>query len=167
MRKVLLGCLVLFVVGSLVAGAACWYVLRKRPQLGATLELPPTARAGQTISLVARLDNPHDRPVTLDSIDIAESFLEGFQVLRVEPKPTDTTRVPIVNQRSWSFGQAVPAGGTMAVTFTLRCLRAGHFTGTVDACNPSQDCTSLYGDVDVQAGAPTETTAEPLPPVTN
>lgn len=167
MRKVLLGCLVLFVVGSLAGGAACWYVLRKRPQLGATLDLPPTARAGQTISLVARLDNPHDRPVTLDSVDIAESFLEGFQVLRVEPRPTDTMRVPIVNQRSWTFGQAVPAGGTMTVTFSLRCLRAGHFTGTVDACNPSQDCTSLFGDVEVQEGAAGEAPADAPVPVTN
>ena len=167
MRKVVVGCLVVFVLASLVGAVACWYVLRKRPQLGATLELPPIARAGQTISLVARLDNPHDRPVTLDSVDIAESFLEGFQVLRVEPRPTDTMRVPLVNQRSWSFGQAVPAGGKMAVTFTLRCLRAGHFTGTVDTCNPSQDCTSLFGDVDVQAGSAELPAADPLAPVAN
>jgi hypothetical protein len=83
-------------------------------------------------------------------VDVDVTFLSGFQVVKIEPSPTDTFRIPVIDQRSWSFGRPVPSKGTTRVSFTLRPLKPGHYTGNVEVCNPNQDCTGAYADVAVR-----------------
>ena len=148
MKKVILGCLA--VVALQIAGGAVlfWYLfLRETALLEAQLTVPNEVRVGETTELTVETSNPHSGPVILDSIDIDDAFLRGFQVLSVAPEPTGTEQVPFIDQRSWSFGRSVPPGGKLAVRFTLKSLQVGHFVGNVDVCNPNQDYKSLYADV--------------------
>lgn len=94
--------------------------------------------------------NPHKRPVILDSIDVSESFLAGFQVVSVDPQPTGTVHIPVFDQRSWSFGISVAPGDTLSATFRLEPVEPGHFSGDIDVCNPNQDFTTLFVDVVVK-----------------
>jgi hypothetical protein len=140
-----------------VVGIGFW-LLRELPAPDADLSLPLEAELNSTISMVVTVSNPHDEVVTLDSIDIDESFLEGFQIISIDPKPTDTNNVPFIGQRSWSFGKQLPPGESLAVAFEMKPIAEGRFSGDVDVCNPNQDFTTLYAEVTVTK----QLTDEPL-----
>jgi hypothetical protein len=153
MKKVLIGCLgagVLFLV--VVVGTVGYWLLHEAPMLDAKLSVPSEVALDSTATLVVTVTNPHEEDVTLDSIDIADSFLAGFQVVSVEPEPNDTMSVPFMEQRSWDFGEPVGPGKSLTVKFTLKPVSEGRFSGEVDVCNPSQDSKSLLADVVVKKG---------------
>jgi hypothetical protein len=149
MKKALIGCLCVaaVVVAALALGTWLW-LFRELPVLSATLAVPSEAKLDGTVVMVVTTTNAHEKAVTLDSVDIDDAFLDGFQVVKVEPTPTDTMH--ILGQRSWSFDQAVEPGGTLEVRFELKAVQEGHFSGDVDVCNPNQDFTTLVADVVVR-----------------
>ena len=151
MKKVVIGCLgaaVLFVVVVVVVGVVAWsFLFRELPVLDATISVPAQAALDSTVTLVVATTNAHKQAVMLDSIDIDDSFLTGFQVVSIDPQPTETAHMPLLNQRSWSFAKP---GGSFSVTFTLRAVVEGHFSGDVDICNPNQDFNTLLADVVVR-----------------
>ncbi|ABW67191.1 hypothetical protein [Desulfosudis oleivorans] len=151
MKKTLLGCLGAALVILAVGGAMIWFWLfRELPVLDATLSLPNEAQVDSAISMVVTATNRHSKSITLDSIDIDDSFLAGFQVISINPKPTDTTHIPIINQRSWDFGTVIQPNESLPVTFRLKPVTEGHFSGDVDVCNPNQDFKTLLADVVVK-----------------
>jgi hypothetical protein len=169
MKKTLLaflgaGVLILFIGAVLI-----WFwLIRELPALDASISLPSETELGSTISMTITANNPHDKPVVLDSIDIDDSFLTGFQVVSIDPKSSNTTHV--FGQRSWDFGQSVPSGKSMVVRFELKAVQQGRFSGDVDVCNPNQDSKSLLADVIVKESVPSHKTedtgakvAEPTP----
>jgi len=154
MKRWILGCLAAAGLLTLASAAGCWYFfVREAPMLKAGLELPDRLEVGTAVAMVIRLSNPHTAAVTLDSIDVSDSLLEHFQVIAVEPEAKDSFHVPLIDQRSWTFSESVPAGGGFAVTFALVPIAPGHFTGNVDACNPTQDCRQTSVDVVVVPAA--------------
>jgi hypothetical protein len=62
-------------------------------------------------------------------------------VLAIEPRPTDSTRIPLLDQKSWFFERDVQPGDSLEVTFTLSPLEAGVPVGSVDICNSMAYCT--------------------------
>ncbi len=151
MKKFALGCLVsLGLVLVLVVGAFVWVVLREGPVLDGSLSVPADAALGSTFTIVVTAHNPHDRPVTLDSIDISDSFLAGFQVLEIRPAASSTMHVGLVRRRSWEFRSEVLRGDTLRIEFRLRAVARGRFTGEVAICNPTQDEKTLLADVVVR-----------------
>lgn len=113
----------------------------------AELSAPAEVRAGDTLELVVTVSNPHAESVTLDSIDIDNPFLEGFQVVSVVPEPSGTDHIPFLDQSSWAFGSSLAPGEELTVTYRMEAIQAGHFSGNVDVCNPSQDYHSLHADI--------------------
>ena len=118
----------------------------------AALSIPPEVQLDAPVTLVITATNTHEKAVTLDSIDIEDSFLAGFQVVDIDPPPEETMHLPFVNQRSWTFSRMLAAGEACSVSFTLKPVVAGHFSGDVDVCNPNQDFTTLFADVVVKHG---------------
>jgi uncharacterized protein (DUF58 family) len=151
MKRTVLGCLAVALLIVAAGTVFVWFWLfRALPVLDASLSLPREVALESTVPLVITVTNPHEKSVTLDSIDIADSLLSGFQVVSIEPDPTETYHIPIFDQRSWTFGESVMPGGTLSVTFHLRAVQAGHFSGDIDVCNPNQNCTTLLADVVVK-----------------
>jgi hypothetical protein len=74
----------------------------------------------------------------------------------VKPEPDDTSDIPFLDQRSWAFGRSIAAGERLEVTFSLRPIEPGHFTGDVDVCNPNQDFSTVYADVVVRESSSTD-----------
>ena len=146
MNKYLVGCLgVSFVVGISLLGAVAFFLLSEFPVLDASLSVPPEASLGATITMVVTTTNTHTKAIKLDSIDVGDTFLEGFRVLSVDPEPSDTMRV--FGMRTWFFGERVEPGDSLDVRFALEAVMEGHFSGDVDVCNPTQDFTTLIADV--------------------
>lgn len=142
--------------GTFVAGAVlpgCDY-LSVKPTFDVSLVLPAEVVATEAFPLGVDVKNPHGSAITLDSVDIDDALLKGLQVISVDPKPKDTMHVPVLNQRSWTFGLSVPAGSVQRVTFNVRPLNVGRFSGNVGACNPGQDCASTFADLVVKARRP-------------
>lgn len=155
MKKAWLGCLGALAVVALIGVWLIWFLLiREGPVVSATLDLPQQVKRGDIIRMRVLTFNPNNRPITLDSIDIDDSFMAGFQVVRVEPTPKDTMRLRVLRQRSWEFGAVVPPGTGLDVTFELRAVDEGRWIGQVDVCNPTQDFNSLLADVMVSRDAP-------------
>ena len=101
MKKVWLGCLGALGLMALTGGWLIWFLLiREGPVLSATLDVPQQVKQGDIVRMKVLTFNPNKRSITLDSIDIDDSFMAGFQVVRVEPTPKDTLRLGILRQRS-------------------------------------------------------------------
>lgn len=163
MKKVLVGCLGVALLLVVLVVAGLWWLFRASPELEATLTLPFEAQVETPVALVITARNPHAKPVTLDSIDIDDAFLAGFQIISIEPEPGDTTELPFLEQRSWAFKKVVPPGESMTVTYTLRPVTEGRFTGSVDVCNPAQDFKSLFADIIVKPAVVAEPPGSPSP----
>lgn len=147
MKRWILGCLSALAAAAVIVVVALAIILRDKPALDAKLSVPAQVTLGSTASMVVSATNPHKQEVELNSIDIDEAFLAGFQVVSVVPEAKETSQIPIVNQRTWVFERKVPPGESLTVTFTLRAVAEGRFTGDVDVCNPSQDYKTHVADV--------------------
>jgi hypothetical protein len=151
MKKTLLGgfgvALLIVVVG---AGLIWLWLFRELPTLDATLSVPDEVRLDSSVDMIVIGTNPHKKAIALGSIDIDDSFLSGFQVVSIDPKPTDTNHVPVLNQRSWDFNKSIQPGQSFSVTFKLKGVIEGHFSGDIDVCNPNQDFKTLLADVVVR-----------------
>lgn len=151
MKKFLLGCLGVAVLGMIVIVVVGAVLYRQTPVLSASLDAPAAVPLDTEFTLVVTATNPHAKPVTLDSIDIQDSFLEGFQVLGVEPEPKSTQH--LFTFRTWDFGKKIPAGAAEQVRFQLKAIQAGHFSGDIDVCNVVQKYTTVVGDIVVKDDA--------------
>ncbi len=148
MKKIIIICLSAAAVIAAMLAALIWFwFIRELPTLDATLSAPSEVEMGSTLTLKITTTNSHNKPVTLDSIDIDDAFLKGFQVVKINPAPSGTTHIPFTQQRSWDFGKAVSPRGAFSVTFQLKAVADGHFSGDVDVCNPNQDFKTLLADV--------------------
>ena len=150
-KIVVFGCLgasVFVILCALCAGCSIWYLfILDLPNLDADLTLPPQIEIDETFDLIVTMNNPHNHNIILDSIDIDHSLLEGLQVLEIEPVPVGTDDYSFLNLRSWQFGKPVAPGEQVVVTFKMRAIYPGHYSGNVEICNPSQDCKTLFADV--------------------
>jgi len=148
MKGVIVGCSIFGIILLSAVGVGLWFFLfRVQPLADATLSIPSSAEIDHPIEMVVTTSNPHAEPVIVDSIDISDSFLEGFQVRTVEPAENETMDVPFVDQRAWIFSHTLAPGASKAFTFTLNPVLVGHYSGDVDVCNPNQDFNTLLADV--------------------
>lgn len=150
MKKLVIGLSIAALLLMFVAVAGWYLLIREQPLLDAELSVPLQVKVGEAFEMVVETSNPHSRQVSLDSIDIDHTLLQGFQVLAVEPSQHQTENLPFLDQRSWIFEQWVSPGDEYDVTFKLKPLEAGHFTGNVDVCNSNYDWKSLYADIVVE-----------------
>lgn len=149
MKKIIIGCTATFIVVVFIMALGAWlFLFRELPMLEASLTLSSEAALNTTIPLVITATNPHSKPVTLDSIDFEDIFLEGFQVVQITPEAADTLH--IFGYRCWIFSQQVEPGESVTVTFLLKAVQLGHYSGDIDVCNPNGDCKTLLADVMVK-----------------
>jgi hypothetical protein len=154
MKKGLPGCFAVIILafGLLVVLGGYFRYMLTQPLLAASLSLPNDVEQGETIPLIVTVENPYKETVTLDSIDIDDALLAGFQVISIDPKPETTQHVPLLKQRTWNYGHKIQPGGSLVVTFQIKAVSPGRFSGDIDVCNPQQNFISLLADVIVNEG---------------
>ena len=133
---------------GLALGMGIWLAV-ELPVLDAAVSVPQETTVYSELTMVVIATNNTDSDITLDSIDISDSFLDGFRVIDVQPQSKDT--MGLWGMQSWEFGRSVPPGQSVKVRFTLQAIQEGRFTGDVDICNPNQDFNTVIADVTVRA----------------
>jgi len=71
--------------------------------------------------VITVINRRSDEPLHLTTIDVGESYLEGFNVVGTEPSHKSSIAIPIDYNRSYTFDADIAAGATNV--FTSSCAR--------------------------------------------
>jgi hypothetical protein len=108
------------------------------------VDSPTDVVVGETFDLTVTVTNERPRKVlALSDVDIAEGYLAGFTVSRIEPRPRSSMHVPIDNSRSFTFEVKIPPGASSSFKFKLRAEKPGVYRGDVDVCEGSRFVTGM------------------------
>lgn len=153
-------CTSLFWMGIGAIAFTFWMSNEDTPGLGmfmddpfeVEVEAPAQVRVGETFTLKVKATNPADQSVTLNSIDIYKTLLDGFEIVRVLPRTTEVSS--IFEFRSHYFnGLHLEAGESTTVTFELKAVKPGTWQGDIDCCTPMENFTSVTEQILVTAAA--------------
>jgi hypothetical protein len=155
MGKFWLGFLVGLIAGVILTIVAVFAILsRDEPSLSPEVEMPGQVRIGEEFELRVVSQNPHETEVQLHSIDIDDAFLAAFDIMSIDPLPTDSMSLMFMDQYSYFFERDVPPGDSLVVTFTLLALEAGTHIGRLEVCNFAQVCFPVGLEVETLNGSP-------------
>lgn len=124
----------LFWVG--VGGLIYWYFVNSQPPFVVTVDSPKSAVKGEIVSLVVEVSNPTAESIDLGSIDVYDSFLDGFSVLKVEPSPDSSDNT--FGFTTYYYEKTLGPGDSFQVSYQLKAKEAGVWTGDIDCCTPYQ-----------------------------
>jgi hypothetical protein len=128
---------VLVVFGLVAAAvlAGLVYLGQDPPGVAVTIDGPSSVRVGEEFTLSIVIENQRsDRDFVLADLDLADAYLEGFEVIGTDPPATGPLHVPIDDTLSWSFDRAIAPGEVERFDFRMRATEAGLHRGTVDVC---------------------------------
>ena len=144
----IIGCGALCLVAALVVvlgGAAFFRWMMEEPEnVNIQVDAPIMATMGETVTLQVSIENLAAEPQLLDSIDIADSYLEGLGIQRADPPFTESYPLGLVDYQSFTFQRDIPAGETMNVQFYVVATRIGDWSGDIDVCIGSGSVCSTF-----------------------
>ncbi|MDP4721781.1 MAG: hypothetical protein NWR03_07910 [Akkermansiaceae bacterium] len=156
---ILLTALVTMVVTSLIwvgLGATVWfYMYDAPPKFYVEMEHPDTVVVGEEFDLVLEITNRDTSSKTLNSIDIHDDFLGGFEVVSMSPHPG--SREDLWDYRIFNFNESIKASDTMKVTLKLRAESVGYWAGDVDFTNPLENFVTRVPEIEVEDATATHT----------
>ena len=121
------------------------------PTLDVKLQAPGFVKLDEEFDLVLLIRNLEEQdPIELYSVDVDVTFLEGFEVLSIEPEPTGTEALGEWYQKRWLFQTPLKAGDSLTVTFRLKAARVGHYVGDIDVCDPEINYTTAIPNIDIE-----------------
>ncbi|RYD20101.1 MAG: hypothetical protein EOP88_16415 [Verrucomicrobiaceae bacterium] len=120
---------------GLAIAVGIYYYQENSPSFAVKITAPPEAEVGKMTSMQMEVSNPTDQVQTLNTIDIADSLLDGFKVSSV--MPPETSSYGGFGSSTYEFSKTIPARGSIKVTFFLEAAKTGVWTGDVDFTNPS------------------------------
>lgn len=152
-KQIVLTALVTFVLTS-VFWVACLFGLYSwwanyQPDFIISVDAPARVTEDAIFQLVAKVENPTDETLTLGSIDIYDSLINGFEVMSVDPEPESTD--PSFGFATFYFSQELPPGAVHTVVFELRAVETGVWTGDVDFCTPSENFVTATKTIVVES----------------
>ena len=152
---VLLACLLGVAAIHTAVNSFSWFwnrgFLGQEPTLAVKLFVPEAINVGEEFNLVLRTENTHQEPLELHSIDIQVTLLEGFEVVSVSPAALETGDIE-PTYRTWTFERSVRSvepGDHLPVTFRLKALQQGQFSGDIDVCNANRDYETVVARIHV------------------
>lgn len=129
----LLALLALLAVGS-VALWLTWGEVQPPANIVLTVQAPAIVAPTEEFDLLVRVQNLRDvHPLRLNDVVLSNGYLDGFQVLSVEPRPVAQRRQPLTRSLSFMFDSDVAAHATKDFVFRMKAgKQAGTFEGGVD-----------------------------------
>ncbi|MFT5685798.1 MAG: hypothetical protein ACI8RZ_006752 [Myxococcota bacterium] len=100
----------------------------------ATVDVPAQVSAGETFELTVTVYNTAPQEQTLYSLDLADEFMAGTEVVGSDPPYGSYMHVPIDNTESYEYMTPIPSGGSTTVKLTMLATDAGSWSGEVDVC---------------------------------
>ncbi len=129
-------------VAVVVIGFA--YLAQDVKGVAVSVDSPTDVVVGQTFELSVTVTNERPRKaLALSDVDIAESYLAGFTVSTIAPRPKSNRHVPIDNSRSFTFGTQIPPRASRTFSFRLRAEKPGLYRGDVDVCEGARYITGM------------------------
>jgi len=127
-----------FITSALwVAGIALLvFYFMDSPSFSVTIESPTEVKREEVFTISIDVTNPSDETITLGSIDIYNSLLEGFEIVKIEPNPEETDS--LFDFHTAYFSHVLSPEDKFRATYTLRAKAAGLWIGDIDCCTPSE-----------------------------
>jgi hypothetical protein len=100
----------------------------------ATVSMPGQVSSGETFEITITVYNSAPQTQTLYSLDLADEFMAGTDVVGSDPPYSSTMHVPIDNTESYEYMTPIPSGGSTTVTLTMLATTPGTWEGEVDVC---------------------------------
>lgn len=113
---------------------AYWDFSLNPPAFLVNIESPDEVALNQEFELVISVTNVSDSEITLGSIDIYDSLLDGFEIISIEPKPREISK--IMGFHSSYFYYPLSAQEQFMGSYTLRAKEEGLWIGDIDSCTP-------------------------------
>jgi len=140
-----IGCfgLLLCVLGLVIfgIGGLAWLGNQEPQNVDIKVDTPINAEINKAVEIRITITNTGTVSITLDSLDMTLSYLDGFFINQSDPPYTDTYEFdnPVTKEkaRSFTYQRAIMPGDTLTVTFRGVAVKAGDFSGEVNVCTNS------------------------------
>ena len=147
MKKILIGCGVVLLVGLLAVAAIVgffWHASKDPEAMRVQIDAPMEVKKGDTFEVAVDVINERaNKPLKVSSIDIGEDYLKGFFFVSSEPKARGSEHIPVDESRSFKFDVSVPPNSTNTFKFRLRARETGTFSGDLDVCEGTRFLTTV------------------------
>lgn len=139
-------CLLVCVCGAVLGGIYLWQSIQEPSGVDISVDSPIQAALGEPVVITATISNPSDSSLEINSIDIAQSFLDGVLVTRVDPPYESSEVYDFVGYpfTSYYFYTNIQPGETQVITLYGEAIREGDFSGDLDVCiDSASNCRSF------------------------
>ena len=129
------GCLVILMLALVTIGGIFFFrakkVVREEPRFEISIKRPDSIEAGGTFDLEIDLNySSGSQALKSFEIDLPLSYLEGFEVVAVDPEPLKIIdNEPFEPTRSYRFERQVRPGEQFEAAFQLQALEPGSYSG--------------------------------------
>lgn len=111
------------------------------PAFQVDIEAPDEVALNEEFDLVVNVINASDSNLTLGSIDIYSSLLDGFEVISIEPFPNEISEM--FGLQSSYFSHKLAGGEQITVTYSLQAKEEGLWIGDIDCCTPFENFVTV------------------------
>ena len=120
-----------------IAGLALLYGhFMDSPSFAVTIDAPNEIKKNEIFTISIDVANPSEEKITLGSIDVYDSLLEGFEIIKIEPTPYEVSSQ--FGFQTAYFSQEIDPRDSFNATYTLKAKSAGLWIGDIDCCTPSE-----------------------------
>jgi hypothetical protein len=131
------GCVFVGLFGLAAAGGVLYTVLDEPQDVVVDASIPAAVQRGQPFTIEFAIENASEATVSLDTIDIASSYLAGLRILEVQPEYVALERYGgwnLGDYYSYDFEESLAAGESLVVRMTAEAFKYGDFAGEIDIC---------------------------------
>jgi hypothetical protein len=141
-----------------IGATAYWLVTRESPPFALEVAYPDVVETGETFTLDVKITNEGANDLKLAELDLYDTFLDGFEVIAVSPKPRTKERVfGIV---TYGFSRNLKPTESMGIEIELRAKETGLWLVGIDAYTPTLNYVSEYAEIEVVDATPAPETEE-------
>ena len=99
--------------------------------------------------LTITVDNPTEESISLGSIDLYDSLIDGFEVGAIDPEPS--SRDGSMGFLTLYYSEELEPGDQFVVTVNMTARKTGQWAGDIDACTPLENFTTFHQEIEVLA----------------
>ena len=132
-----------------VFGFLYWSVTSEPPAFQVQIESPEQVTLGEEFDLVVNVTNASESDLTLGSIDVYESLLDGFELISVSPTPSETSH--FIGMHTSYFSKKLEAQESFTATYSLKAKEEGLWIGDIDFCTPWENYVTVSKAITVTA----------------
>jgi len=107
------------------------------------VDMPRKASVGDEIDLRVLIKNTREsKKFVIDTLDIGDKFIDGFEILSIEPKPSEIDTS--YDTTTLEYPISIAAGDQLDIVLKLKAKASGVFIGDVDVWEDNDDFLTRY-----------------------